>query len=344
MPVLAVARERAEDLLQELMALQLVDETRKITKSGREILIPVVGEPPIPLARHGARWKTDERLPSRSPARNPRDRLDERLRAAGIPLAIAPRRWKRLGDVVILRILPGAQAHARAMAEIYGSVLGARTVVQDISGIHGPLRLPDFEVLWGDGTETVYLEGGVRYAFDVARVMLSPGNIKERLAITNRVRPGAVVADLFAGIGYFTLPLALRSHPEIVYACELNPISFQYLVRNIRLNRATNVVPLLGDCRDVMPRGVADWVIMGHFDAREYLDVAFAVLRTRGTIVYHELCPKEQFPDALARRLAAATRANWRNVTQMHTRIVKSYAPGIVHAIAEFEVSPLHRM
>src|SRR5437879_895995 len=56
MPVLAVARERAEDLLQELMALQLVDETRKITKSGREILIPVVGEPPIPLARHGARW------------------------------------------------------------------------------------------------------------------------------------------------------------------------------------------------------------------------------------------------------------------------------------------------
>jgi len=344
MPVLAVAKEHAEDLLQELMARQLVDETRKITKRGREILIPVVAEPSIPLARHGARWETGERLPSRSLARNPRDRLDERLRAAGIPLAIAPRRWKRLGDVLILRILPEAQAHARALAEIYGSVLGARTVVQDVSGIHGPLRLPDFEVLWGDGTETVYLEGGVRYAFDVARVMLSPGNIEERLGITNRVRPGAVVADLFAGIGYFTLPLAMRAHPAIVYACELNPISFQYLVRNIRLNRATNVVPLLGDCRDVMPRGVADWVIMGHFDAREYLDVAFTALRTKGTIVYHELCPKEQFPDALARRVGAATRANWRNVVQMHTRIVKSYAPGIVHAVAEFEVSPLHRM
>ena len=344
MPVLAVAREHAEDLLQELMALQLVDETLKITKRGREILIPVVAEPPLPLARYGARWETGERLPSRSPARNPRDRLDERLRARGIPLAIAPRRWKRLGDVVILRILPEAQAHARAMAEIYGSVLGARTVMQDVSGIHGPLRLPDFEVLWGDGTETVYLEGGVRYAFDVARVMLSPGNIEERLGIADRVRPGAVVADLFAGIGYFTLPLAMRSHPEIVYACELNPISFQYLVRNIRLNRATNVVPLLGNCRDVMPRGAADWVVMGHFDAREYLDVAFAALRTKGTIVYHELCPKEQFPDALTHRLAAATRANWRNVTQMHTRIVKSYAPGIVHAVAEFEVSSPHRM
>src|SRR5438132_7954262 len=273
MPVLAVAREHAEDLLRELMARQLVDETRKITKRGREILIPVVAEPPIALARHGARWEIGERLPSRSPARNLRDRLDERLRARGIPLAIAPRRWKRLGDVVILRILPEAQPHARAMAEIYGSVLGARTVVQDVSGIHGPLRLPDFEVVWGDGTETVYLEGGVRYALDVARVMLSPGNIEERVGITNRVRSGAVVADLFAGIGYFTLPVAIRSHPETVYACELNPISFEYLVGNIRLNRLTTVVPLPGDCGAVMPRGAAAWVIMGHFDTREYLDV-----------------------------------------------------------------------
>src|SRR5437773_12148763 len=140
MPVLAVAREHAEDLLQELMALQLVDETRKITKRGREILIPVVAEPPILLARHGARWETGERLPSRSLARTPRDRLDERLRAAGIPLATAPRRWKRLGDVVILRILPEAQAHGRALAGIYGSVLGAVTVVQDVYGVPRSMR------------------------------------------------------------------------------------------------------------------------------------------------------------------------------------------------------------
>src|SRR5205807_3220491 len=104
---------RAKNLVRELMTLQLVDETLKITKRAREILIPVVAVPPIPLARHGARWETGEPLPSRSRARNPRDRLDERLRAAGIPIEIAPRRWKRLGDVVIFRILPEAQVHAR---------------------------------------------------------------------------------------------------------------------------------------------------------------------------------------------------------------------------------------
>ena len=124
-----------------------------------------------------------------------------------------------------------------------------------------------------------------------------------------------------------------------MYACELNPVAFRYLVENTRLNRTTNLVPLLGDCRDVAPPRVADWVIMGHFDAREYLDVAFQTLRSKGTIVYHELCPKEQYPDALTRRLAAAARAHWMNVRSIQTRIVKSYAPGIVHSRAEVEVT-----
>src|SRR3989475_13001635 len=79
---------------------------------------------------------------------------------------------------------------------------------------------------------------------------------------------------------------------------------------------------------------------MGHFDAREYLDVAFDALRGRGTILYHELCPKEQYPDALTRRLAAAARTRWMNVVSIRTRIVKSYAPGIVHATAELAVTP----
>src|SRR2546426_12327533 len=218
-------------------------------------------------------------------------------------------------------------------------VLGARTVVQDRSGIHGPMRVPDVQVLWGNGTETVHIEGRIRYAMDVARVMFSSGNLAERVGIADRVRPGAIVVDLFAGIGYFSLPIAVRGRAETVYGCELNPVSFRYLVENTRLNRTTNLIPLLGDCRAVAPRQVADWVIMGHFDARESLDVAFQTLRRKGTIVYHELCRKEQYPDALTRRLAEAARARWMDVGAIRTRIVKSYAPGIVHARAEVEVA-----
>jgi len=71
--------------------------------------------------------------------------------------------------------------------------------------------------------------------------------------------------------------------------------------------------------------------------------VAFDALRGNGTIIYHELCPKEQYPDAMTRRLAAAARAHWMNVQAIQTRIVKSYAPGIVHSAAEVEVTRQNR-
>src|SRR5207249_9792047 len=126
-----------------------------------------------------------------------------------------------------------------------GTVLGARTVVQDVSGIHGPLRRPDVRVLWGNGTETVHVEGGIRYALDVARVMFSSGNLAERMGLADRVRPGVVVVDLFAGIGYFSLPIAVRSRAKRVYACELNPGSLRDLVENTRRTRTTNLIPPL---------------------------------------------------------------------------------------------------
>ena len=336
---IAVPKENAEALLRKLLSERLVDRTMKTEKHGEAVLIPVRSAPAFDLGPFRARMEDRQSLPIRVTQRDPRQEIRERLMAAGIPVERAPRRWERIGDILVLRFPPSRLKEARMIAQIFGTVLRARTVVQDVSGIHGPLRVPDVRVLWGNGTETVHVEGGIRYALDVARVMFSSGNLAERIGIADRVRPGAVVVDLFAGIGYFSLPIAVRSRAETVYACELNPMSFRYLVENIRLNRTTNLVPLLGDCRDVAPPRVADWVIMGHFDSREYLDVAFQTLRGNGTIVYHELCPKEQYPDALTRRLATAARAHWMDVRAIHTRIVKSYAPGIVHSRAEVEVT-----
>src|SRR6059058_300491 len=343
MRVLAVPHEQAANVLKRLSTQGLVDPSLRIAKRGHEVLIPVLREPSFSMTDFAARWETEARLAPRAPRRDSRRTLHERLQSSGIPADLAPRRWKRIGDVVVLRLRPAAQEHAKEIGRIYGSVLGARTVLENRSGIHGPLRTPDVRVLWGDGTETVHVEAGVRYALDVAQVMFSAGNTEERSAIAGRIRPGAVVADLFAGIGYFTLPIAARGRAERIYACELNPTSYAYLVRNLRLNRVTNVVPLQGDCRLVMPHGVADWVILGHFDARDYLDVAFRALRGKGTIVYHELCPKEQYPDALTRRVTAAARSHWMNVRAIRTRIVKSYAPGIVHCAAEVQVAPQNR-
>ncbi len=343
MRVAVVPKKDAESLRRELHAKGLVDRSVRITKRGDEVLIPVTAEAPLDGAGFGARFEDHATLPLRARWRDPRRALEGRLHAQGVPPDVAPRRWERIGDVLVIRVSREARPYADTIAAAYGEVLGVRTVVEDLSGIHGPMRTPAVRVLWGDGTETVHVEGGIRYALDVARIMFSSGNLGERMGLPARVRPGDIVVDLFAGIGYFALPIAIRSRPGSVYACEVNPDAFHYLTTNIRLNRAANVFPLFGDCRSVAPRNIADWVVMGHFEAREYLDVAFDALRGRGTIVYHELGPKEQYPDALARRLATAARSHWMNVVSIRTRIVKSYAPGIVHSAAEVEVAPQTR-
>ncbi len=338
-----VPQRNAAAVLRELSSSDLVDPGRRISKCGDSVLIPVRAEPEVDITRYGARVVLEARLAPRVRPRDPRARLVAELAALGIPSGIAPTKWERVGDVVVIRVPPEGEPYAARIAEAYGRALRPRTVVQDRSGIHGPLRTPDIRVLWGDGTETVHSEAGVRYRLDVAHVMFSSGNIRERTGISTHVKRGEVVVDLFAGIGYFTLPIAVRSKPSAVYACERNPRSFRYLVENVRLNRADVVIPLLGDCRVTAPRGVADWVLMGHFDARDYLDVAFRCLRGKGTIVYHDLCPKEQVPEEPIRRVAEAARANWMQPVRVEHRIVKSYAPGIVHVVVQARVAPTMR-
>ena len=47
---------------------------------------------------------------------------------------------------------------------------------------------------------------------------------------------GKTVVDLFAGIGYFTLPYLRHAEADHVYACEWNPAAIEALQRNIAFN------------------------------------------------------------------------------------------------------------
>lgn len=341
--VIAVPRHQAEMLRKQLEIRGIVDHSRKIAKERDYVLIPLIVRPPVDFESYKARSLKDVVLLRRRASSNPRLILQAQLAAAGVPLRAVPRRWQRIGDVIVIRIPPGGRAHAPTIGRVLGETLRAKTVVEDVSGIHGPLRTPDVRVLWGKETETVHTEGGIRYRLDVARVMFSAGNLAERMGVAGRIRRQDVVVDLFAGIGYFVLPIAVRARPAAVYACELNPVSFRYLEENIRVNRADSVVPVAGDCRTTAPEGIADWVLMGHFDARAYLDVAFRCLRGKGTIVYHELCPKEQVPEQPIARIAEAARTHWMQVLRVDHRIVKSYAPGIFHVAVQARVGPTTR-
>lgn len=308
-----------------------------MTKRGEAVGIPLKSRPPPEIDLGGGILEDVRGLDPRPGPRDPREDLRHRARELGVPEALFPTRWERIGDVVIVRLRDDARPHAPSIGQAFAEALHARAVAEDVSGIHGVFRTPDLRMLWGEGTETLHVQDGVRFRLDAARVMFSSGNLPERLRVARRVRPRDVVVDLFAGIGYFALPIASRVPSSRVHACELNPVAYAYLEENVRLNRLANVTTAFGDCRETAPVGVADWVLLGHFDSLERIDVGVRCLRDRGTLVVHQTCLREEFPRAVEGRVSHAVEGMGGRVHAIVARRVKSYAPGIGHVVVEVD-------
>lgn len=93
-------------------------------------------------------------------------------------------------------------------------------------------------------------EQGIKQSFDMCRVMFSRGNISEKIRFGSLVQKDERVLDLYAGIGYFTLPAVIKGGASHCYACEWNPHAASYLKFNIKDNNIEDrVTVLVGDSR-----------------------------------------------------------------------------------------------
>jgi tRNA wybutosine-synthesizing protein 2 len=248
-----------------------------------------------------------------------------------------PDKWEKFGDVLVLKLPHALYSMREKICAAYADVLGAKTVLIDVGGITGELRKPVFEVAYGGDTVTVHREAGVLFKFDVMKIMFSSGNVFERSRLLSQVEDDEVIVDMFAGIGYFTIPLALKTKVARIYACEKNPEAYAFLRENINLNRVgEKVVPLPGDCREVAPRNVANRVIMGYVkDTHLFLSTARMCLKNgKGYIHYHDLAKVDRFPDEMVNRL----REHITDFEITGLRVVKSYAPGVVHGVLDVKV------
>jgi len=120
--------------------------------------------------------------------------------------------------------------------------------------------------------------------------MFAQGNRDEKMRMARLVREdpaGTRVADMFAGIGYFTIPMA--GSGAQVHAMEINPVACAYLERNIAANNLAGRVQVsCGDCR-VHLSGTYDRIVMGHFDAMTILPAVFSRVRAGSVVHVHSI-------------------------------------------------------
>ncbi len=251
-----------------------------------------------------------------------------------------PRKWELLGDVLLLKLPDELDYMKEEIAQAYAKELNARTVLKDL-GIVGNLREPKVELLWGEETETIHKENGVMFKLDVAKLMFSSGNIDERIRMASVAKKGEVVVDMFAGIGFFSIPMAVHSKPKKIFACELNPVAYHYLSENIQLNEVEDIVtPILGNNQDFEGEGIADRIVMGYLeDTHRYLAKALSVLKDEvGVIHYHEKCPNELLKSRPLENVRKEVEKKGRSMELLDMRTVKSYAPGVSHVVLDVKV------
>lgn len=328
---MVVRSSEAGDAIQKLLEEGLLDKRRKIVRRNDMVEIPVLKE--IEGMRIVEQSSPEHYLKMPELPDILDGAIPEPLRD------LLPRGWFILGDTIIVRIHPALSEHKQtignALLRLYPR---CRCVLAD-HGVMGQFREPCREVIAGTPGETIHMENGVLFKLDPTKIMFSQGNVKERMRMAS-LGKDEVVVDMFAGIGYFSLPMAVHSRPSRITAIEINPVAHRYLVENIRLNRVEDIVePVLGDCAVLTPEGEADRVIMGMVGITErYLRKGIDALRPGGILHYHQNVPSWQYPDALIRPPVHAAALLGRSAEPIGCHKIKKYAPGIIHGVADIRI------
>ncbi|GAB6022264.1 tRNA wybutosine-synthesizing protein 2 [Chamberlinius hualienensis] len=199
------------------------------------------------------------------------DRWDDEWEAEAVAFG-----WERHGDLIVLdqRAFQGQRwAPYKDDVEFWKCVAHALKASRLASGhrvLDDDYRSPGVRLLLGDDPMVTHVDNGIKYTFDVTKCMFSSGNITEKLRISQIDCSDEVVVDLFAGIGYFTLPYLVHAKAKFVHACEWNPEAFRALERNLILNRVNDRCRIyFGDNRTACPVGVAQRVNLGLIPSSE---------------------------------------------------------------------------
>lgn len=240
-------------------------------------------------------------------------------------------KYKKIGDILILD-----SNYQNDDFEELSRKHSVKTIMK-IDHIQGTKREPVYKILYGSQTETINKENGCLFKLDLSKVMWSKGNNNERLRIAKLVGDGETVLDMFAGIGYFSIPIGVHANAGEIISVEINPNSYHYLCENIRLNKVNNITPILGDCKDVTPNFNADRILMGYVKTtHHYLRVAIDSLNEGGILHYHETVPEKLMDTRPIERIRAE--AKNRDVELLKINKIKKYSPGVWHVVIDARI------
>ncbi|KAM4732256.1 tRNA wybutosine-synthesizing protein 2 homolog [Anableps anableps] len=287
-----------------------------------------------------------------------------------------PRSFQRHGDLILL----GDNCFTQPVWNKIGDQLwravtkelGAKRLAKMSRISKDGFRSPAVTMLLGDNSWVKHVDNGISYEFDVTKCMFSAGNITEKLRVAGFDCRGETVVDLYAGIGYFTLPYLVHAKASHVHACEWNPDAVAALQKNLEVNGVSDRCTVhQGDNRQVQLCNIADRVNLGLIpSSEEGWPVACRLLKrtTGGVLHIHQnvtsplqnSAVSEGAPQKVSAKnadrqvwqawandtanqitslLSDITGAPW-VINIQHIEHVKSYAPHVHHVVLDLDCRP----
>ncbi|XP_071697573.1 tRNA wybutosine-synthesizing protein 2/3/4-like isoform X2 [Rutidosis leptorrhynchoides] len=306
------------------------------------------------LVAFGARAHSDDFIKVRKTASSPlkvmKEAIASLLKDHNLPSTLLeqlPTRWERLGDIFVLPMTCFKDSAWDSLGNklwlAVAESLGASRLARQGRISSNGTRDSGLEILVGDNGWVDHRENGVLYSFDATKCMFSWGNLSEKRRMGQLDCKDEVVVDLFAGIGYFTLPFLVKANAKMVYACEWNPHAIEALKRNLEVNGvADRCVVLEGDNRTTAPKEVADRVNLGLLPSSEdSWATAVRALRSKGGMLHVHGNVKDTEEDLWTEQVSNSIKDisrsegyNW-DVTIQHVERVKWYAPHIRHLVVD---------
>ncbi|HJL59224.1 MAG TPA: methyltransferase [Candidatus Thalassarchaeaceae archaeon] len=262
-----------------------------------------------------------------------------------------PNKWEKHGDLILLPQGSfeewGQYAGSELWTLVAHSLGGQRLALK--GEITGPERRPNTELLLGESSWVTHREHGINYSFDVTKSMFSAGNLPERGRIGDLDCSEETILDLYAGIGYYTLPLLARAGAAHVHACEWSEDAVHALKHNLEANNVAerctvhagdNRVAVVdgGSAAEVV--GSCDRVMLGLLPSSEKgWPLALAALKPEGGWLHlHGNAPggeEEIWADSVLQQLAEIDE---RQVVLENLVKVKWYAPRIRHCVLDIKI------
>jgi tRNA wybutosine-synthesizing protein 3 len=262
-----------------------------------------------------------------------------------------PKRWERYGDLILFPKNSFSEDKTNDLLdEGFWMVIANALKVSKIGiqgEIRGEFRQSGARLVFGKDANVEHIENGITYSFDVTKCMFSSGNISERIRVAQFDCNGEEILDLYAGIGYYTLPLLVHSKCNHIHSCEWNKEASDSLNHNLVKNNVKDRCSVyIGDNKITIPSssviGNMDRVFLGLLpSSKEGWPLALLSLKDEGGMIHlHGNSPSKNEQDwaqDIIKQLSLISTSlgkNWK-ISLQHLEKVKWYSPHVRHVVLD---------